>query len=137
MQTSQESNLRPSHYQRGINSVEFFMLWGISLSSFKSAVCRMGWKANAYNAWMWLLGYRAEIAQMVERPSGNGKVSGSIPGSVAFSHCWFKNYSVFYSSVSVIIMAEEMFCLNFQGVDLSNFVYLCSLFRSCYASHIV
>ena len=29
------------------------------------------------------------IVQMVERPSINGKVSGSIPRSVTFSHCWY------------------------------------------------
>ena len=32
-----------------------------------------------------ILNQRAEIAQMVERPSSNGKVSDSIPDSVAFS----------------------------------------------------
>ena len=47
------------------------------------------------------------IAQIVERPSRNGKVTGSIPVSVTFSHCWFKNYSALYCSSSVIIMVEE------------------------------
>ena len=38
---------------------------------------------------------------MLERPCGIGKVSGSIPGSVAFSHCWFKKLFRLYSSSSV------------------------------------
>ena len=49
-------------------------------------------------------GNRTEIDQMIERPSSNGKVSGSIPGSVAFSHCWVKNYSDFHSSFPVTVL---------------------------------
>ena len=50
---------------------------------------------------MWLSGYRIEIAPKVECPSSNGKVSGSIPGSVTLSHCWFEKLSSLYSSFSV------------------------------------
>ena len=35
------------------------------------------------------------IASMVERPSRNGKVCGSIPDSVTFSCCWFKKKKLF------------------------------------------
>ena len=64
--------------------------------SLMSAICRMGWKVNPYYAGMcFMCGNHAEVAQMVERPSSNVKVSCSIPGWVAFSHCWFfkKSYS--------------------------------------------
>ena len=74
-------------------------VWGISLSYFKSAMCRMGWKDNTYNVGICLSGNRTWF-----------KVSGSIPGS----HFWFKNYLAFYSSFSAIIIAEEIFCQNLQ-----------------------
>ena len=54
-----------------------------------------GMTANTYNAGMCLSGNHTEIAQMVERPCSNGKVSGSIPGSVAFLNFDLKNYSYF------------------------------------------
>ena len=39
-----------------------------------------------YNEGMCQSGNHAEVAQVAERPSSNGKVSGSIPVSVTFSH---------------------------------------------------
>ena len=52
---------------------------------------------------MWLSGYRTEIAPKVARPSSNGKVSGSIPDAVVFSHCWFKLIFNLYSLSSFFI----------------------------------
>ena len=70
-------------------------------SPFKSAVCRMGWRARMCNARMCLKGNIVEIAQMIERPSRHGKVSGSIPASVAFSRCSFTKLFSLYSGFSV------------------------------------
>ena len=41
---------------------------------------------TAYNILLWRFGYRAWLAQMVERPPSKRKVLGSIPGPVAFYH---------------------------------------------------
>ena len=65
-----------------------------SLSSFKSAVCRVGWRTKECNVGMWLSENRTEIAPIFERHSRNGEVSGSIPNSVTFSCCWFKKKNV-------------------------------------------
>ena len=35
-----------------------------------------------------------EVVQMLERPSSNGKVSGSIPDSVTFLDCWLKRKNI-------------------------------------------
>ena len=62
--------------------------------------------------------------------TGSGPTSGhlalnlqlnAIPDSVAFSNSCFKNYSVFYSSFSVIIKIEEVFLSLFSitSVELS------------------
>ena len=40
-------------------------------------------------------GNRSEIAEKAERFSNNGKVSGTIPGLVAFAYGWFENNSAF------------------------------------------
>ena len=80
-------------------------------------------KANMFNVGMCLSGNYNKIAQMVEHLSSNGKVSGSIPGSVTFSHYLFQNYSAFYYSFSVrvyngilcikgCIKADSQVCIN-------------------------
>ena len=67
---------------------------------------------------IFLSGNRPEIAQVAECATNNEKLSGSIPGSVTFSHYWFKNYSAFYTSFSVIFIVEEIFYRNFQFLQV-------------------
>ena len=70
--------LRPSHYQRN----------ALLISLMRECVNKVIVRDSS--------GGRAS--------SINEKVSGSIPGSVMFSNCWYQNYSAFYSSFSVIGM---------------------------------
>ena len=83
MQPNQESNLRPSHYYRDALSGELpdthFRIIRVRLSSH-SACSKL---------------------ERCERPSNDGKVSGSISDSGAFSHCWFKKLFSLYYSFSV------------------------------------
>ena len=95
-----------------------------SLWCFKSASYRMWWKSIAYNTGMSLLNNHTEITQMAECPSRNGKVSGSINSSVAFSHYWFKNYSAFYLTSSIthwILFFSSYYSLAYQRLYFQKY----------------
>ena len=88
------------YWNFSLNPVEFPWFENFSLSSFKSAACRMEWFSNNYIAGMCRSGNRSEIAQVAERPSSNTLIGWSRDPFLTRSYFRIVvlNYSVCYFS---------------------------------------